>query len=139
MRNVTPALCARRVQLIALALALCVPATAIASRAPSPATRAAILAAIHHKRGLGDPRLYRVENVRVSTRGPYARARTVPRNRALYQGQLVILRDQRGRWRVTDFGTAGVGCGLPRAVQRDLRVTPPASYCSGHPHPMRDS
>ena len=42
----------------------------------------------------------------------------------------MILRRTRSVWRVMEFGSAGVGCSLPPAVQKDLHVTPPASYCA---------
>ena len=38
-------------------------------------------------------------------------------NAALHKGLLT------GRWSVRNFGTGGLGCGMPLAVRRDLRVT----------------
>jgi hypothetical protein len=120
----------RGLLLVALCLALCMTATALASHAPSRANRAALIAAIHHDGAIGNRHLYRVVDIRVSSRGPYARASTAPRDHASYQGQLVILRSNHGVWRVIEFGSAGVGCALPKSVQRDLHVTPPASFCT---------
>lgn len=119
---------------VAVAVLVLLPALfavrADASYVPSTSTRAAIVAAIEHVHGIGSPSLYRVRDIRVSSVGPYARASTVPRNPDVYQGQLVVLRKKAGVWKVIDFGTAGVGCTLPKAVQRDLAVTPPASFCA---------
>lgn len=123
----------RRVSVLTVAVLLGASTTALASRAPSRSARRAIVAAIHHDREVGISSDYRVVDIRVSSRGPYARAGTVPRNRSIsYQGQLVVLRHSHGRWRVIEFGSAGVGCLLPPAVQRDLKVTPPATYCRKH-------
>lgn len=120
----------RRGLLALLATLSLFPAVALASRAPSRSERGSIVAAIHRMKPLGNPLLYLVKNIRVSTRGPYARASTAPRDRAAYQGALLILRRTHAVWRVIDFGSAGVGCSLPPAVQLDLHVTPPTSYCA---------
>jgi hypothetical protein len=99
------------------------------SHSPASATKTAIVAAINDDHAVGPPSLYTVVDIRVASGNQYARADTAPADRADYQGQIVILHLSRRRWRVTDFGTAGVGCALPRDIQKDLDVHPPASYC----------
>jgi hypothetical protein len=120
-----------------MALAVCAAAwTGAASAAPpgshspSSATRTAIDAAIHGDRALGSPSTYHVVDIRVASGNQYASANTAPVDPTTHQGALVILHSSHGRWRVIQFGSSDLGCGLPRAIQKDLDVTPPPGSCA---------
>ena len=57
--------------LLATASLSLAPAVALASRAPSHSERRSIVAAIQRMKALGNPRIYLVKSIRISTRGPY--------------------------------------------------------------------
>jgi hypothetical protein len=106
-----------------LVTALVVAAPALAARAPSSNERAQISAAVYRSpltSALPDSS-YRVGGIRISTRGPWARARVIPRRPTVQGAVGVLRRTARRGWRLRQIGSADVGCGIaPVAVLRDL-------------------
>lgn len=112
-----------------MALAI-VPAVALGARRASRADARAITAAVKHSplTRLVPGSEYNVVDIRISTaaRG-WAKAGVVGKrgyvNRVQSAG--VVLRFKAGHWRLRTIGGAGLGCGVPRAVARDLRISCP--------------
>jgi hypothetical protein len=102
-------------------------AAALAARAPTSSERVAIARAVHSSSftaGVPDSH-YTVVAIRISTIAPaYAKAETRPRPayRMDFDRAFALLKRTRGRWRVIEFGTGEVGCGLRRSVKRELHV-----------------
>jgi hypothetical protein len=98
-----------------------------AAHEPTFTQRTIIVRAVHDSRltaAVADER-YDVRHVVLSdVRTPgrsYGRIVIVPHDNRL-DGATGIVRRFHGHWRLIDIGTAGVGCRLPRAVRRDLRL-----------------
>jgi hypothetical protein len=114
--------------LVAVAL-LALAAAADASRAPTASERDAL----HKEARLLYPADIRDQvittNVRVSTKGPYAKARIVARPGAPDADQIqgavgLFKRDSKGRWHFTHaMSSEGYPCSVPKAVRRDLRLS----------------
>jgi hypothetical protein len=67
---------------------------------------------------------YDVRGIRISTVGGYrryGRVRIVPKG-GQGDNALGLVRRRNGAWKLVNLGTSGVGCNLPAAVQRDLRI-----------------
>jgi hypothetical protein len=116
------------VALVTLMLA----ADASAHRSPTRAESAAISAALHKpnvgiRRGL----CFHVRSIVVSTAGPWASAKLVPCS-GRGDRALAVLQRVRGKWRVRDVGTSGVGCTVaPARVRRDLHLVCDPSFTAG--------
>ena len=121
----------RRAQLLTLGSIACVAvvsvilaADASAHRGPTRSESAAISAALHRpnvgiRRGL----CFRVRDIVISTAGPWARAKLLPCNAHRGDRALAVVQRLRGKWRVRDVGTSGVGCTVaPARVRRDLKL-----------------
>jgi hypothetical protein len=109
---------------LVLALAaLMLPQAASASRLPTPLEAARIGVAVHTSSltvHVPDD-AYFVTSMRVSTVGPWARARIMPRPGRSVEAATVVLSRAGIGWRLRDVGTVDVGCGIvPFAVRRDL-------------------
>jgi len=107
---------------------LAVTTAADARRAPTKREAAAISAVLHKpnvgiRRGL----CFHVRHIVISTAGPWARAKLVRcGDEHHFDTALAVLQRSRGRWRVRDVGTAGVGCTVvPARVRRDLQLLCP--------------
>jgi hypothetical protein len=100
-----------------------VAAPALAARRPSSNERARISAAVYRSpltSALPDSS-YRVGGIRISTRGPWARASVVPKKPTVQGGVGVLRKTARRGWRLRQIGSADVGCGIvPVAVLKDL-------------------
>ena len=103
--------------------ALMAPSAAWASRPPTALEAARIGVAVHTSPltvHVPDD-AYFVTLMRVSTVGPWARARIMPRPGRAVQAATVVLSRAGIGWRLRDVGTVDVGCGIvPLAVRRDL-------------------
>jgi len=121
----------RRVPLWRIGLIACVvlallmlAADASAHRGPTRRESAAISAALHGpnvgiRRGL----CFHVREIVISTAGHWARARLFPCDKRRGDRALAVLQRLRGKWRVRDVGTSGVGCTVaPAGVRRDLNL-----------------
>jgi hypothetical protein len=118
-------------RLAALALALAATALgsteALAARKATHSESRAITAAVKHSRltsGVPD-REYRVSGIRVATvAAGWSTAQLSGKGRYADRVQTVstVLRRRGGHWRVRAIGGAGLGCHVPRAVARDLRL-----------------
>ncbi|HEX2396598.1 MAG TPA: hypothetical protein VHI73_00505 [Solirubrobacteraceae bacterium] len=111
---------------LGLALALGVlmaPPAAWASRPPTALEASRIATAVHNSAltvHVPDA-AYTIGFIRVSTIGPWARARIVPRPDRVVQSATAVLSRVGTTWRLRDVGTVDVGCGIvPFAVRRDL-------------------
>jgi hypothetical protein len=106
--------------------ALMLPQAASASRAPTALEAARIGVAVHTSPltvHLPDD-AYFVTLMRVSTVGPWARARIMPRPGRSVDAATVVLSRAGIGWRLRDVGTVDVGCGIvPFAVRRDLLLS----------------
>jgi hypothetical protein len=98
-----------------------------AAHEPTFAQRKIIVRTVHDSRltaAVADDR-YDVRHIVLSdVRTPgrlYGRIVIVPHDNRL-DGATGIVRRFHGHWRLIDLGTAEVGCRLPRAVRRDLRL-----------------
>jgi hypothetical protein len=102
-------------------------ADALAARRATHAEKRAITTAVKHSRltsGVPD-REYRVTGIRVATVAKgWSTAQLVGKGRYADRVQTTsaVLRRTSGHWRVRAVGGAGLGCGVPRAVARDLRL-----------------
>jgi hypothetical protein len=113
----------------ALAALAMVATTGIAGAAHEPtfAQRKIVVRTVHDSRltAVVDDDRYDVRHVVLSdVRTPgrlYDRIALVPHDDRL-DGALGIVRRLHGHWRLIELGTAEVGCRLPRAVRRDLRI-----------------
>jgi hypothetical protein len=101
-----------------------------AAHEPTFAQRKIIVRTVHDSKLTGavsDDR-YDVRHIALSdVRTPgrlYGRIVIVPHDNRL-DGATGVVRRFHGHWRLIDLGTAGVGCRLPRAVRRDLRLDCP--------------
>jgi len=114
---------------IAITLAV-VPALALGARGANGAEARAITAAVKHSSltRLVPGYEYDVIDIRISTaaRG-WAKAAVLGRHRYVNQVQPagVVLRLKGGHWRLRTIGGEGLGCGVPRAVARDLKISCP--------------
>lgn len=111
-----------RVLLCAIALSLLHVSGASAARPASPHERAAILRGAHLHLGYA-PDSYRLV-VRISTRSRHWAAiyiRPGAGHAGEVQSDVVSVRRVRRGWRRHQVGNGG-GCGVPRAVRRDLRL-----------------
>jgi len=110
------------------------PADASAHRGPTRSESAAISAAVHRpnvgiRRGL----CFHVREIVISTAGPWARANLLPCNKHWGDRALAVLQRLRGKWRMRDVGTSGVGCTVaPARVRRDLNLVCDPSLPIGH-------
>jgi hypothetical protein len=106
--------------------ALMLPQAASASRLPTALEAARIGVAVHTSPltvHLPDD-AYFVTLMRVSTVGPWARARIMPRPGRSVDAATVVLSRAGIGWRLRDVGTVDVGCGIvPFAVRRDLLLS----------------
>jgi hypothetical protein len=116
--------------LAAAAAALLLGGLASAAREPTSAQRRIIVQTVHDSKltaQVADDR-YDVRHIILSTvRTPgrlYGRIVLVPHDQSL-DGATGIVRRFHRHWRLIDLGTAGVGCKLPAAVRRDLRLQCP--------------
>lgn len=120
---------------LGLVLTALVPASASAARDPTPVEAQAIDAAVHasSQTSAVPDQDFTVQHIRVSTAGPWAAARLVPRPGTIFSPAFVVLGGGATAWRVRQVGTIDVGCGLaPRAVAIDLGLgCPPPGQC--HP------
>lgn len=118
---------------LGLVLTALVPASASAAREPTPVEAQAIDAAVHAStQTIAAPdEDFTVQRIRISTAGPWASARLVPRPGSLLSPAFVVLSGDASAWRVRQVGTIDVGCGLaPRAVASDLGLgCPPPGQC----------
>jgi hypothetical protein len=98
-----------------------------AAREPTFAQRKVIVRTVHDSKltALVDDDRYDVRHIVLSdARTPgrlYGRIALVPHDQRL-DGALGIVRRYHRHWRLIELGTADVGCRLPRAVIRDLRI-----------------
>ena len=101
-----------------------------AAHEPTFAQRKIIVRTVHDSRltSAVDDSRYDVRHIvlsDVSTPGRlYGRIVIVPHDNRLDEATGIVRRFH-GHWRLVDLGTAEVGCWLPRAVRRDLRLTCP--------------
>ena len=106
--------------------ALMLPQAASASRLPTPLEAARIGVAVHTSAltvHLPDD-AYFVTLMRVSTVGPWAKGRLMPRPGRNVDAATVVLSRAGIGWRLRDVGTVDVGCGIvPFAVRRDLLLS----------------
>jgi hypothetical protein len=65
---------------------------------------------------------FRTRKIVVSTAGPWARATLVPCAHQTDNAVAVFERRQ-GRWSMRRYGTSRVGCIVPGAVRRDLKLS----------------
>lgn len=116
--------------LIALAGAAALPATASADRAAIRSERVQLRTAVEQSK-LVPPAIrrgdFKLQRVRMSTRGRWALSAVVPTGRAGRSLDAVsaLFEHRDARWRVFQLGTAGVGCAkltVPRDVRRDLGI-----------------
>lgn len=107
-----------------LVSALVAPA-ADARRKPTKRERTAILRALHERAGcFAYPagtchEVVRVATVRMGWSAVYIRP--TRGNESAVQSDVASLKRRNGRWRVHQLGNGG-GCGVPRAVVRDLKL-----------------
>jgi hypothetical protein len=115
---------------VALAALLAATSAASASHAPGHAERVALRNATLHSRFVSAPIAaghFRLLGGRVSTAGPWAKARITPTGpaRDRLDAVLAIFKHSGHAWRLTMLGTAQVDCDgprLPKPVRRDLHI-----------------
>ncbi|MEA2168089.1 MAG: hypothetical protein QOF76_1389 [Solirubrobacteraceae bacterium] len=102
---------------------LAVPATALADRAPNSSERAAIKAAAKSSSQTQGAGKFKVEHIRVSTVGPWARATLDPKSDSLDTAVAVFKAHGYGGYKLKELGTAQVGCDIvPKKVAADLSL-----------------
>ena len=119
---------------LAVAVVAVVPSAAIASRSPTSSERSildrTVITYIDTARdhccvkGLHA----RVIAIRVSTIDPtWAVVAAAIRDSSGHQAQGadLVMHHVRSKWQVEDMGTAVLGCGVPKAVRKDLQLTCP--------------
>jgi hypothetical protein len=114
--------------LVVVAVVLCALAptsAAQARRAPTKGEVSAITAALHKSTAIRHGLCFHVRNIVISTAGPWASAKVVRCDDGRrYDTALAVLQRCRGKWRVRDLGTSGVGCTVaPARVRRDLKLS----------------
>jgi hypothetical protein len=126
----------RRLVLFAFVLLLAAAPPALASRRPSHYTRVQLNLAVRASGHVPPPiqhGRFHLRGVRVSTRGPWAKATVIPNGKLARRldAVLAIFRRHGDRWHLASLGTAEVGCGHPRLsarVRRDLRLACPVAH-----------
>jgi hypothetical protein len=100
--------------------------SAFGARPATRSERAQLVSAIrHHHNGIAHPNRVHVPKILISTKGPWAKLRLVLR---LPGGNkdigFAVARKPNRRWKIVRVGSAGLGCGIPIRVARDLHL-----YC----------
>jgi hypothetical protein len=108
------------------AIALIAAGSAFGARPATRSERAQLVSAVrHHHNGIAHPNRVHVPKILISTKGPWAKLRLVLR---LPGGKkdiaFAVAHKTNGRWKIVSVGSAGLGCGLPTRVARDLHL-----YC----------
>jgi hypothetical protein len=112
-------------------LAIAVPATALASRAPSHSEKVKLRKAVSSSKLVAKKIRkgghFKLRNARISTAGPWARAAIIPTGvySDPFDPAIGLFKRSHGKWSLKSVGTSGVGCSkprAPRAVRTDLKL-----------------
>lgn len=98
--------------------------SASAARPATRSERAQLVSAIHHyHRGIAQPGRVHVSSIRISTKGPWARLNLVlPLPSGGKDRAFAVAHRVNGHWKIKAVGSAGLGCGLPIRIAKDLHL-----------------
>ncbi len=114
-------------------LAAALPAAALASRAPTNNERVQLRNAVKHSTLVSRAvrqGYFQLSTPRISSAGPWARARIVPTGNYSdpFFREIGVFKRSHHRWRLVKVGSSGIGCSRPRlsrAVRKDLKLRCP--------------